>query len=428
MQEEKKKKIREAMANGLAKATGCTEPAALAYAGALARSLTHGEIQKIEIVASSNVIKNAFVVGIPGTDATGIQQAVALGAAINQPDSQLNIFGVMTPEQAEEGKALVQAGKVSLSPSDSGLKLHILVSVQTEQDTASVEIRGTHTHVAKIVQNGKTLFHDQDLKNQGEGHECFDFTLRDIYDYCMECELNELDLIREAIRCNWAVAEEGMRHPYGLQVGRTLRKNIESKRIGNDLVSSAMMMAAAASDARMAGSSMTVITNSGSGNQGIAATVPIVAMVRKMGIQDEEKLVRAVALSNLITIYIKSKFGVLSALCGAVVAATGSSCAMVWLMGGTFAQMESAIHNVLGNVAGMVCDGAKSSCALKISSCTNAAFQAALLAMDDLRIRKDEGIVENLSEYTIDNFAALGNQCSDKIDRLVLDMIIHKKA
>lgn len=428
MQEEKKRLIQVAMNNGLAKATGCTEPAALAYAGALARSLTRGEIEKIEIIASSNVIKNAFVVGIPGTDATGIQQAVALGAAINRPDSRLNIFGEMSEAQAEEGKALVRAGKVTLSPSQSGLKLHIIVSVKTQADVASVEIQETHTHVTKITQNGKTIFEDCGRSDPNNGHECGEFSLRDIYDYCTECDLSELTIIEEAIRCNWAVAEEGMRQPYGLQVGRTIKKNIEKKRLGDDLIASAMMMAAAASDARMAGSPMTVVTNSGSGNQGIAATVPIVAMARKLGLGEDEKLVRAAALSNLITIYIKSKFGVLSALCGAVVAATGSSCAMVYLLDGGFAEMESAIHNVLGNVAGMVCDGAKSSCALKISSCTNAAYQAALLALDGLRIKKDEGIVEDLSEYTIDNFAALGNECSAEIDRLVLDMIIHKKA
>lgn len=427
MEEKIKAQIQQALKDGLAKATGCTEPAALAYAGALARSLTTGEIEKIEIEASSNVIKNAFVVGIPKTDATGIQHAVALGAAMGDPIKQLNIFEDILPCHSEIAKQMVFRNQVVLKPAQSKLKLHIIVTLKTKTDIGIVEIKNTHTHIARIIQNGVEIFNDENQCNDTENHECLGFNLKQLYEYCMTCDESELGLIKEAIDYNWAVAEEGMRNPYGLQVGRTIRSNIEKKRIGDDVVNVSMMMAAAGSDARMAGSPMTVMTNSGSGNQGITATVPIVAMWKKMKLQDEEKLIRACALSNLVTIYIKSKFGVLSALCGAVVASCGSSCAMTVLLGGDFNAMEIAIHNVLGNVAGMVCDGAKSSCALKISSCVNAAFQAAFLAMDGLRIKSDEGIVENLSEYTIENFAALGNQCSAEIDQCVLDMIIHKK-
>lgn len=419
--------LRQALHNGLAIATGCTEPVALAYAGSIARHLTQGEVEEILIEASSNVIKNAFVVGIPKTDARGIQQAVAFGVAINNPENGLNIFAEATPSMAEEGKRLVQAGKVILRKAQSDLKLHIIVTVKTKADIGQVEIKNTHTHIAKITQNGKCLFHDEEGINATDGHECAEFTLKDIVDFCLHGELGEFDVIREAIQYNQEVALEGMRNPYGLQVGRTIQKNIEKKLLGDDIANYAMMMAAAGSDARMAGSAKTVMTNSGSGNQGITATVPVIAVWEKLHIQEAEKLIRAVALSNLVTIYIKSKFGILSALCGAVVASTGASCAMVYLLGGDEAKMEIAIHNVLGNVTGMVCDGAKSSCALKISSCTNAAYQAALLAMDDLRIQSDEGIVECLSEYTIDNFATLGNQCSDSIDRVVLDMMMHKK-
>ena len=260
------------------------------------------------------------------------------------------------------------------------------------------------------------------------GHcQGLDCRLADVYEFCTTAPLGEFSLVEQAIDLNSRIAQEGLAHDYGLRVGKTIREDVRAGALANDATNYAMTLAGAAADARMAGVDLPVMSNSGSGNQGIAATVPVVAVWERVDGKDREKLIRSCALSNLITIYIKSRFGVLSALCGAVVASTGVASAVVWLRGGGLGEIACAISNVLGNVAGMLCDGAKASCALKISTCTNAAMLAATLAMRHLRVASNEGIVEQRPEYTIDNFALLGNEGSDELDRLILDMIIHKK-
>lgn len=429
MVNEKKAQMMDALKRGMAVATGCTEPVAIAYAGAVARKYAVGEIEKIRLIASANMIKNAFVVGIPGTSLTGLKYAVAIGCMCTRPERKLSILENLTQEQAQKAKALVDAGKVALEKSALAYKLYIEVQLRTLEDEVTVTIVGAHTNVTKIVKNGKVLYHGGcEEEKKGPSEEAYEFDLKDVFEFCtLEAGVEDGALAKQAICLNRSIAEEGLRVGYGLEVGRMLQKNIQRGWLAGDLANHAMMMAAAASDARMAGVNLPVMSNSGSGNQGIAATMPVVAVWERLDFKDEEKLWRAVLLSNLATIYIKRKFGVLSALCGAVVAASGAACGIVYLMGGGFRQVENAVHNTLGNVAGMVCDGAKSSCALKLSTCANAAVQAALLAMNNLRIGSHEGIVEQFSEQTIENFAVLGNEGSEKIDGLILDMILHKK-
>lgn len=424
----KNEQIIEAMKKGLVVATGCTEPVAIAYAGAVARSHATGEIEHIKLIASANIIKNAFVVGIPGTDLTGLKYAVAIGCMCREPEKKLAVLEGLSKVQVDMAKQLVEQDQVALDKSDLPYKLYIEVTVKTKVDVVTVTIIGSHTNVTQIVKNGKIEYNGGCSDSLEEKEETeYNFDLKDVYDYCLSVDVQELALIKTAIELNSKISEEGLEEQYGLEVGRMIQANVKKKILADDMTNYAMMITAAASDARMAGLSLPVMSNSGSGNQGIAATMPVVAVWKKLESNDEEKLLRACALSNLATIYIKQKFGVLSALCGAVVAASGAACGITYLLGGTFQQIENSIHNTLGNVAGMVCDGAKSSCALKISTCTNAAMQASLLALRDLRIKSNEGIVEQLSEKTIDNFATLGNEGSDKIDKLILDMIIHKE-
>ena len=425
---DKREQVVKALHDGLAVATGCTEPVAIAYAGAVARSHTDGEVQAIHLEASGNIIKNAFVVGIPGTTLTGLQSAVALGVACNNPREKLNLLNDVRPEQVDLAVHMVERGLVTVERAEVPYKLYIKATVRTQNDTASAEIIGTHTSVSSIVKNGKEVYKGgcHDGSTEESEAACLDFTLRDIYDVCLSAPLDDFVVIREGIDLNRRISTEGLTGEYGLRVGRTIKDNVTRGIMADDVASHAMLSTAAGSDARMAGVSLSVMSNSGSGNQGIAATMPVVAAWERIGGGDEEKLVRACALSNLVTIYIKSKFGVLSALCGAVIAGTGVACAMVYLMGGTFGQIEMAVQNVLGNVTGMVCDGAKSSCALKISTCVNAAMQAAMLAMNGLCVGGNEGIVEPLTEHTINNFATLGKEGAEELDRLVLDMIIKK--
>ncbi|UQZ88741.1 serine dehydratase subunit alpha family protein [Deltaproteobacteria bacterium Smac51] len=426
---DKHEKILKALNGGLAVATGCTEPVAIAYAGAVARSHAEGQVKKIHLEASGNIIKNAFVVGIPGTSLTGLSSAVALGVITNNPEDKLNLLNSVKPEEVAEATAMVKDGLVTVDKAEVPYKLYIKATVQTDTDTVSAVIIGSHTNVSSIVKNEAEIYKGgcNEKLDDSADENCYDFTLRDIYDFCLSVPRSELKVIEEAIKLNGRISREGLEHDYGLRVGRMIKEGMGRKVMADDLTNNAMMATAAGSDARMAGVSLSVMSNSGSGNQGIAATIPVVTVWEKMGGGDEEKLVRATALSNLVTIYIKSKFGVLSALCGAVIAGTGVACAVVYLMEGTFGQMEMAVQNVLGNVTGIVCDGAKSSCALKISTCVNAAMQAAMLAMNDLCIGCNEGIVEKLSENTINNFASLGKEGAEELDRLVLDMIIHKK-
>jgi L-cysteine desulfidase len=424
----KNEQIVEAMKKGLVIATGCTEPVAIAYAGAVASSHAEGEIEHIKLVASANIIKNAFVVGIPGTDLTGLKYAVAIGCMCTEPEKKLAVLEGLTESQIEMAKQLVEEDKVELDKSDLPYKLYIEVTVKTKADVVTVTIIGSHTNVTKIVKNGKTKYNGGCGSSLEEKEEAeYSFDLKDVYEYCLHVDIKELGLIKTAIELNSKISEEGLEEQYGLEVGRMIQANMHKKILADDMTNYAMMITAAASDARMAGLSLPVMSNSGSGNQGIAATMPVVAVWKKLESKDEAQLLRACTLSNLATIYIKQKFGILSALCGAVVAASGAACGITYLLGGTFEQIENSIHNTLGNVAGMVCDGAKSSCALKISTCTNAAMQASLLALSDLRIKSNEGIVEQLSEKTIDNFATLGNEGSENIDKLILDMIIHKE-
>ena len=260
--------------------------------------------------------------------------------------------------------------------------------------------------------------------------EIADFlTLRKIYDFCdkeLDPMNDPIDIIRSAVSVNSAICEKGLEKEYGLAIGPGLRRNCHDGLMTWDMVTNSMMVASAGADARMAGAPFSVVANSGSGNQGITATMPTVALARWKGIS-EDKMLRAVTMSNLVAIRIKSKFGRLSALCGATVAGTGSACAITYLLGGDYDAVCRAVPNMIGNVAGMLCDGAKADCALKISSCVNAAFQAAFMALRGVRVQNTDGIVETDPEHTIDNFAELGNKGSGPLDAAILHMMLNKK-
>lgn len=425
----KREEIVKALNKQMAVATGCTEPVAIAYAGAVARSYAEGEIVNIILTASTNIIKNAFVVGIPGTDFTGLKYAVAIGCMCNDPSKKLAVLESLDKTKLDDVQKLVDDGKVNLIKSDSDHKFYIEVNLITTEDIVNVVITEFHTNITKITKNGKVIFTgrcESGGADTDEEKEPLGFDMEDIYEYCTKEDVDKIPMIKEAIKLNSAICKEGLENGYGIEVGRTMKQNVEKGLMADSVSGYAMMVAAAGSDARMAGVSLPVMSNSGSGNQGIAATMPTVAVWEKIDGKDEEKLIRACAISNLATIHIKEKFGVLSALCGAVVAGAGSACGITYLLGGTFEQIQSAIQNTLGNVSGMVCDGAKGSCALKISTCTNAAMQAAMLALNNHTITSNEGMVDQFSEKTIENLAKLGNDGSGALDKAILTMILSK--
>ena len=396
-------------------ATGCTEPGAVALtaaeAGAALRKAGGTRVEAVTVRASINIIKNTMSAGIPGTSYQGMDYAAAIGAVGGDPVHLLEVMNYVPREQMEEAAALVKAGKVKVEVAQVPQKLYVEVLVTSDGHTGRAVVRDLHTNVVLVEQDGVATLDKQHTDPAAAGdsdvvtpEQIAEFlTVRSIWDYCTE-ELDPLhdpiDIIRSAVQVNTTISNEGLSKEYGLAIGRNLELNC-----------------------RMAGAPVSVVANSGSGNQGITATMPVVATARWLDI-DEEKMLRAVTLSNLIAIRIKAKFGRLSNLCGATVAATGAACGIAYLLGGGYHEVCCTIQNMVGNITGMVCDGAKADCALKISTCVNAACQAAAMGVRGVRVQSTDGIVEHNVEYTLDNFATLSTHGTS--DSVILDLMLNK--
>jgi len=411
-------------------ATGCTEPAAIALAAAYARCSLKGEPEHIKVTASVNIIKNAMAAGIPGIEYTGMNYAAALGAVCGRVDRQLQVVDDATEADIAKAAQLVQSGNVELARADAPDKLYIEIELRSAEHQSRAIIKGSHTNLAFLEADHRELPVSASAEQAaGITPEVIAETLdiKTIFDFVETLDRNtdDLHMIEEAIRVNSEIAEAGSNGDYGLNVGRNIRMNQEIGLMGKDAVTEAVAAASSAADARMAGANKPVVTNSGSGNQGITATVPIVYAAKYLNI-GEDCMFRAVTLSNLIAIHIHAGFGLLSGLCGATIAATGAACGLVYLLGGNDVQLGYAVNNMLGDVTGMLCDGAKADCALKVSTCVYAAFQNAGLALQNETVKSTDGIVEKDPENTIRNFVKLGNEGSPKMDDLVLDILLSK--
>ena len=405
-----------------------------AEAGCALRRAGANTVEEVLVSASVNIIKNAMSAGIPGTSYEGMDYAAAIGAVGGEPVHLLEVMNYVAPEQVEQAAALVKAGKVKVEVAQVPQKLYVDVTVKGEGHTGRAVVRDLHTNVVLVQQDGETTLDKTNAAAQSpDGRDLVPpeeiaafLTVKSIWDYCTE-ELDPLhdpiDIIRSAVKVNTAISEEGLSKEYGLAIGRNLELNCRKGLMTRDLTTNAMIIASAGADARMAGAPVSVVANSGSGNQGITATMPVVAAARWLDI-DEEKMLRAVTLSNLIAIRIKSKFGRLSNLCGATVAGTGAACGITYLLGGGYHEICCAIQNMVGNVTGMVCDGAKADCALKISTCVNAACQAAAMGTRGVRVQSTDGIVEENVERTLDNFAILSTHGTS--DSVILDLMLNK--
>lgn len=408
-------------------ALGCTEPVAIALATAAAKQQVAGSITNIQVIASGNIIKNAKAVGIPGMKARGIDFAAALGALVGNPKKQLEVLEGITEEDEQQALKLVQNGKVSVSVADNPKKLYIEVIVETDRESSRVVIADNHSDIVLIEKDGKSIFQGgcENIQFHSNKQALQELTIDRIYKFVTTIDIKELDLVKKSIELNKAIGLEGLEQEYGLQVGKTIKENVKKGFLADDLATRAMSLAAAGSDARMAGSTLPVMANTGSGNQGIAVTLPVVAAGEKLGV-DEKLLIRAVALSHLVTIHIKSKFGRLSALCGVTVAGMGASAAITYLLGGELHQIKAAIQNTIGNVSGMVCDGAKAGCAMKVSTCSNVAVQSALLALSHHEISSTDGFIHDDVEKTIDSFCYLGNEGTRQTDQVLLQLMLGK--
>lgn len=414
-------------------ATGCTEPAAIALTAAVARRHLQGEISRLELKASVNIIKNAMSAGIPGTDRTGMQYAAALGAVAGRVDRQLQVVDDATAEEVAKALELVDSGKVVYGRCESPEKLYIEVALTSETGHTSRAITaGSHTNLCYLEEDGTVLMDESAAPAEVRiSPELISETLsiQAIYDFVetLDRAQDDLYMIEQAIKVNGHIAEVGAKGNYGLNIGRNIRKNQAKGWMSRTLVDDAVAETASGADARMAGANVPVVTNSGSGNQGITATVPILSAARSLNI-DEERTFRAVTLSHLMAIHIHADFGLLSGLCGATIAGAGAACGITYLLGGTVEQIGKTINNIFGDVTGMLCDGAKADCALKISTCVYTAFQCAFMALRDIEVQDSDGIVEKDPEKTIQNFVALGNYGSPKMDDLVLDILLKKTA
>ncbi|MEA4942530.1 hypothetical protein SDC9_90441 [bioreactor metagenome] len=411
-------------------ATGCTEPAAIALTAAVAREHLIGEPTHVKVLASVNIIKNAMAAGIPGTDCTGMNYAAALGAVCGRVDRQLQVVDGATPEDVAKAVELVRSGNVEMGRTPEPDKLYVEVELTNGLHQSRAVIRGAHTNVTFIEEDHRELATAaQEASADPITPRVIKETLsiQTIYDFVetLDRETDDLHMIEQAIKINSEIAKVGAEGSFGLNIGRHIRQSQESGLMGKDVMLEAVAVTSSAADARMAGANAPVVTNSGSGNQGITATMPIVSAAQSLGV-GEERMFRAVTLSHLIAIHIHADFGLLSGLCGATIAATGAACGLVYLQGGSAKQIGYAVNNMLGDVTGMLCDGAKADCALKISTCVFTAFNCAAMALRDETVKPTDGIVEQDPEVTIANFVKLGNDGSPKMDDLVLDMLLQK--
>lgn len=408
-------------------AIGCTEPVAVALAAAKAAEVLGHRPEKIEVLLSANILKNAMGVGIPGTGMVGLPIAVALGTLIGKSAYELEVLRDITPEALEAGKAMIDNKIIHIALKENVDKLYIEVICTAGEETSKVIICHEHTHIIYVEKNGVVL---ADLRKEISGdtvchEEELKLSFSTVYEFAMEMPLDEIRFILETAELNKNAAQASIKGHYGHTVSKTISGEYGRKYMGDSAYTHMLTMTAAACDARMDGAMIPVMSNSGSGNQGIAATLPVLSFAEDINCT-EEQLIRALTLSHLMVIYIKQSLGRLSALCGCVVAATGSSCGITYLMGGSKTQISFAIKNMIGNITGMICDGAKPSCALKVSSGVSTAMISALMAMENKVVTPVEGIIDEDVDKCISNLTAIGSRGMEETDKLVLDIMTGK--
>lgn len=413
---------RQILRRELVLATGCTEPIAIAYAAALARETLGRRAGHLRALCSGNIVKNVKSVIVPGTGGLrGIEAAAIIGNVGGDAESGLNVLGWVTEEHRALTKQLLAEGMCEVALLDSRESLHIIVEAECGGHRASVEIRGTHTNVVSRKLDGVELApQGQAASAAAEPEPDYEeLSLEGILAYARGTELlDERELLERQISCNRAIAEEGLRGEYGLNVGRMLLEHG-----GAGEYSRAAAMAAAGSDARMGGCLMPVAINSGSGNQGLTVSMPVMTLAEAWGC-GEERMLRALIISNLVSVHVKRHIGRLSAYCGATSASSGVAAAATWLRGGSDEQVYASVVNALAAVSGMVCDGAKASCAAKIAAALDSAFLGHRLAMVGRRFAGGDGIVAAQAEETIRRVGSLASRGMAETDKEILRLML----
>ena len=410
-------------------AIGCTEPIAVALCVARATELLGCEPDEIAVYLSKNVYKNALAVGIPNTGMTGLPIAIALGATIGKSEYMLEVLRDATPTAVAYAKEYMLRVPAQIHINyEAPSILYIHTEVRKGNSTAQATIMNEHTNfVDATLSNSPTLSLPDTSASSSDN-----LNLRRVYDFAMEVDTCDITFLREGAEMNTAAAETSFAEQYGHGLGRLLKSTTlsatpEMKRLfGDTLFTKIISYTCGACDARMSGAMVQVMSNSGSGNQGISCSVPVYLYAKENNCSEDQTL-RALALSNITVIYIKQSLGRLSALCGCVVAATGSAAGITYLMGGNYEEITYAIKNMIANISGMICDGAKPGCALKVTSGVATAIFSAYLAMQHSFADSTEGIVENDIDRTIRNLTRIGHDGMQVTDDLILDIMTHKQ-
>ncbi len=404
---------------------GCTEPVAVALCVAKAVELLGKEPERIDVHLSSNVLKNAMGVGIPGTGMIGLPIAIALGAIIGKSEYGLEVLRDVCPAAVSRGRDYIAEGRITIGLDEKApSNLHIDVRVSGGGESSQAVISRGHTNFVYLRQGETVLLEAAEHGDSAVADEDVKLDLAAVYEFALTAPLEDISFILEARDLNMAAAQVALAGDYGHALGSTIRKCGMSY-FGDTPVEHMISLTSAACDARMGGAPIPVMSNSGSGNQGITATMPVVSFASDIN-ATEEQTARALILSHLTSIYIKQSLGRLSALCGCVVASTGASAALVYLMGGGYPQVCAAVKNMIANLTGMICDGAKPSCSMKISSGVSTAMMSAMLAMNEKCVTSVEGIVSNDVDETIHNLTSIGREAMQETDRLVLNIMTSK--
>lgn len=423
-------KIVKIMEEEIVPAQGCTEPIALAYAAAKVTKVLGKKPEKIKAYISGNIIKNVKSVIVPNSGGqAGMEASIAMGAIAGDSDKELLVIAGVTEEQLKEVNAFLNSGAIEIFQGGNDLKLYIKIDAFAGEDAASIEIKHTHTNVTKLEKNGKIIVNqicdDGNFNSPLSDREILSVEL--IYNLAKTIEISRIrHIFDNVIKYNSDIAFEGLKGKYGVNTGKMIMDNIGKGIYGDDLRNRCAAFASAGSDARMSGCALPVMTTSGSGNQGMTASLPIIRYCMEKNLS-EETLIRALFLSHLTTIHVKTNVGRLSAYCGAICASAGVSAALAYLQGGSYNVVADSIANTLGNLSGVICDGAKASCALKIASGVYSAFDGTMLALNKDVLLAGDGIIGNDIENTIKNVGVLASAGMKTTDEVILDIMISNK-
>ena len=420
-----RKRIVELIRQQIQPAVGCTEPAAVGYATALAVRELGTEPETVTALVSRNILKNAMGVGIPGTGMVGLPIAIALSVVCGDAEAQLAVFHGVTEEAVAKAKRLAESGRIRIGLAEEGGPLYIRVTAEGGGHTCSVVIEDTHTHVSSIqLDDEMTVFNATFAAEGTVGEDEEELTLDEIDAFVRTAETEELTFLRDCVETNLRIAREGLEHEWGLAIGQSIRHDRPMREMTDEEY--ALAVTCSAADARMGGCTLPVMSACGSGNQGLTATLPVIAVCEKRQLP-EKTMLRALAYSLLVTIHVKRHIGHLSALCACSVGASiGTAAALTWLDGGDRAMIGDCICNVIADVSGVICDGAKATCAMKVATGVSSAFRSKLLAQHHHKATVTDGIVGRDAEATIDDLGVLCEKGMRETDRVILDILVSK--